>query len=116
VTDYTGEPERAAEIERAMRQLMEQGERGAAAISEFTVGTPFEARSPLSDNEREVAVALNTLVELFARMAEEAAEANDTRWEGLFDAKTITFNELARRALPQVAPSMLTEEPEEDAR
>jgi hypothetical protein len=77
----------------------------AAKLSEFTVDFPIGARPPLTSEQREVAVALNLMVELLDRRAEEASIAGEDRWRGLSDASTMLYNEIGRRRLPQLMSS-----------
>ena len=76
-----------------------------AQLSEFTVGNPlgFGTRPKLTSEEREVAVALNVMCELYGRRAREASEAGEDRWWGLADAATMAFNELGQRGPPRIA-------------
>jgi hypothetical protein len=101
--NYANDPCAAAEIEQKVRERVDWALRGQAQVAEFTVGTMFEGRPALDKAEREVAVALNVMSELFGHRAREASEAQEDRWEGLADAATMAWNELGRRGLPQVA-------------
>jgi hypothetical protein len=115
VTDFRWDKDEAVAIEEEARSVMADVERGSAQLSEFTVGTPLEARAPLTDVQREVAVALNVVCDLLGRKAREASERGEARWEGLYDAATLTWNELARLGLPQIASSMFDYEDDDEA-
>jgi hypothetical protein len=102
---YAGDWDAAKTIEIKVRADLDAGMRAAARLSEFTAGTEgigLVARGPLSDAEREVAVALNVLARLLETRASEASTSREQRWEGLADAATMVTNELARRGLPEV--------------
>jgi hypothetical protein len=108
--DYEKNRAEAAEIEEKARRVMTDVDRGSGQLSEFVVDVPLEARPPLTEVQREVAVALNVLCELLGRRSREASEQGEARWEGLYDAATIAWNELGRLGLPQVASSIFSEE------
>ena len=107
MTDFSKDREVATEIAGKIKADLGAAMDGAASISEFTVGTPLEARRPLTKEQWAVAVALNTLAELLDRRAGEACEAREARWEGLADASTIVLNEAGRLGLPQLFPEVL---------
>jgi hypothetical protein len=103
MTDLRAERAVVEEIEREVRTALDTAMDGAARISEFTVDTPpLEARRPLTTEQREVAVALNTLSDVLGRQASEACAAREPRWLGLSDAANIVSNETGRLGLPQL--------------
>jgi hypothetical protein len=112
VTDFSADRPAAEAISQEVRAELAVLMDGAAKISEFTVGMPLglEARKPLTPEQTEVAVALNTMVDLSRRRAEEACTARDPRWEGLSDAATMLENEAGRLGVPQMMRGM----PEDD--
>lgn len=59
--DFRDDRDAAAEITRQIEADLLTAMDGAASFSEFTVGTPLEAREPLTKEQWAVAVALNTL-------------------------------------------------------
>jgi len=63
MTTFTGDRAIAEEAEPEVRRQLEEVERMAAKLSEFTVDFPIGARPPLTSEQREVAVALNLAVE-----------------------------------------------------
>lgn len=107
VTYCTADKADAERIAGEVRSELDEAMRCAAVLSEFTVDLPgrLEARRPLSESQREVAVALNTLARLFEQRAEEACAARDARWRGLADAATMTRNAAGQLGLPQL-PSL----------
>jgi hypothetical protein len=103
MTDLRAERAVVEEIEREVRTALDTAMDGAARISEFTVDTaPLEARRPLTTEQREVAVALNTLSDVLGRRASEACAARESSWLGLSDAANIVSNETGRLGLPQL--------------
>ena len=110
MTDFRGDSAEFEALEPEMREAVEAAMRGQSVVAEFTVGTMFEGRSALTEEEREVAVALNTLGEILSRRARAASKAGEPKWEGLADAETMTYNELARRRLPQLIRSTFRDE------
>jgi hypothetical protein len=110
MTDFSKDREVAAEITEKIKADLGSAMDGAASISEFTVGTPLEARRPLTKEQWAVAVALNTLAELLDRRAEEASAAREARWQGLADASVMVLNEAGRLGLPQLFPEVPDEE------
>jgi hypothetical protein len=87
-----------------VRRELDEAMRGAAQISEFTVDLPahLNARPPLTEEQYEVAVALNTLARLLDDRAEKACEAREPRWEGLSDASAMALNAAGYGGLPQL--------------
>lgn len=82
--------------EHEIRELMSKWEDGRSVISEYTDPHPEGlGRATLSDAEREVAVALNLVMELITR-----EELRGPPW-----ARQIVYNELLDRELPIVAPT-----------
>ncbi len=114
MTTFTGDRAIAEEAEPEVRRQLEEVERMAAKLSEFTVDFPIGARPPLTSEQREVAVALNLAVELLDRRAEKASIAEEERWRGLSDASTMLYNEIGRRGLPQLWSSFKRRIAEED--
>jgi hypothetical protein len=110
MTDFSKDREMAAEITEKIKIDLSTAMDGAASISEFTVGTPLEARRPLTKEQWAVAVALNTLAELLDQRAGKACVAREARWQGLADASEIVLNEAGRLGLPQLFP----EAPDDD--
>jgi hypothetical protein len=96
--------EKAEAIEANVRAELDATMDAAAHLSEFALGPGLQARRPLNDTEREVAVALNVLGRLLDRQASEASKKRQPRWEGLADAGRILSHELARRGLPELPP------------
>jgi hypothetical protein len=108
VTDYTDDRAAAAAISDDVRAELAVLMDGATQLSEFTVDAPLglEARKPLTPEQTEVAVALNTMIDLLRRRAEETCVAREPRWEGLSDAATMLENEAGRLGLPQMMRQM----------
>jgi hypothetical protein len=104
MADFSNDRDVAAEITKKIEADLRIAMNGAASISEFTVGTPLEARKPLTQEQRAVAVALNTLAKLLDQRADEACAAREARWEGLSNASTMVLNEAGRLGLPQLFP------------
>jgi hypothetical protein len=104
MTDFTDDRGDAKRIEQEVRRELDEAMRGAARISEFTVDLPnhLSARSPLTETQYEVAVALNTLARLLDDRAERASKAGEPRWEGLSDARTMALNAAGYSGLPQL--------------
>lgn len=112
MTDYTDDRAAAAAISDDVRTELAVLMDGATAISEFTVDLPnsLEARNPLTPEQTEVAVALNTMIDLLRRRADEAAKADESRWEGLSDAANMLENEAGRIGVPQMFRGMPEDE------
>jgi hypothetical protein len=104
MTDFCKDRADAAGIEDEVRRELDEAMRGAARISEFTVGLPpgLDARPPLSEAQYEVAVALNTVARLLDHQADKACDAHEPRWEGLSDAGTVVRNAVGHLGLPQL--------------
>jgi len=80
--NYANDPCAAAEIEQKVRERVDWALRGQAQVAEFTVGTMFEGRPALDKAEREVAVALNVMSELFGHRARELPRRKRTGGRG----------------------------------
>jgi hypothetical protein len=106
MADFRQDREAAAEITEKIKADLGAAMDGAASISEFTVGTPLEARKPLTNEQWAVAVALNTLAALLGQRAEEACVAREARWQGFADASRMVLNETGRLGLPQLFPDV----------
>jgi hypothetical protein len=108
MTDYTNDRAAAEAISEEVRAELALLMDGAAKLSEFTVDMPMglEARKALTPEQTELAVALNTMVDLLRRRAEEAATADEPRWLGLSDAATMLENEAGRLGVPQMMRGM----------
>jgi hypothetical protein len=104
MTDYTDDRAAADAIAADVRAELAVLMDGAAKISEFTSDMPLglEARKSLTPEQTEVAVALNTMVDLLRRRAEEAATAEEPRWLGLSQAADMLENELGHLGVPQM--------------
>lgn len=90
-----------ASIEEQIREAVRDWEDGRASLAEFEgdVGV-IPLQPPLSEVDREVAVALNVAIEIVS------LEGLRTREIGLGHAGTLILNELAARGLPIVAKSL----------
>jgi hypothetical protein len=90
----------ADSIEQEIRTRLSAFEDDRATVSEFgsSIG-PFELRKPLTETDREVAVALNFVLEKLSLRSLE------TKSIDLLNAKNIITTELGTRGLPVVAPS-----------
>lgn len=91
-----------AEIEEQIRTALRDWEDGRATLSEFEgedIGV-VAVSPPLSDADREVAVALNMALEVVSR------EGQRTREVGLGQAGSLILNELAYRGLPIVSKAL----------
>jgi hypothetical protein len=108
VTDFSADRPAAKAISVEVRAELAVLMDGAAQLSEFTVDAPLglEARKPLTPEQTEVAVALNTMIDLLRRRAEGACVAREPRWEGLSDAATMLENEAGRLGVPQMCRQM----------
>jgi hypothetical protein len=104
MADFREDRADAERIEQEVRRELDEGMRGAARISEFTVDLPpwLNARSPLTEAQFEVAVALNTVARLLELQADGACKAREARWEGLSDAGTVVRNAAGHLGLPQL--------------
>ena len=86
----------------------------AARLDEYTVNSSIGARPPMTAAQREATVALNLMVDVLDRSAEEASLAGDDRWRGLAEASDAVYIEIGRCGLPQLMSSVKRRLAEED--
>lgn len=112
MTDFSADRLAAETISGEVRTELAALMDGAAKISEFTVDMPLglEARRSLTPKQTELAIALNTMIDLLRCRAEEACVAREPRWQGLADAADMLENEAGRLGVPQMMRGM----PEDD--
>jgi hypothetical protein len=108
MTDFSTDRLAAEAISDEVRTELAVLMDGAAKISEFTVDMPLglKARRSLTPEQTELAVALNTMIDLLRRRAEEACVAREPRWQGLADAADMLENEAGRLGVPQMMRGM----------